>query len=1077
MKLRKVSKSTITLSILASFPFLALATLVGIKINEKRVLKVGDVLEDGSQVVKVGVDKEKLVKYKPLVTPTDTYYSTQKGYSLSNVGDIESTWDYYTGEGTMIAVIDSGFTYGHEDFTKNGVSTFSNKSAYFHLDDYDNPTSVLMDLATSDGWECMKHEYDTDYDEWDTHGSNVVGCAAAAMNGVGTVGIAPDATILALKIDFYDESINEAIKYAADQGADVINMSLGAYDTDDPHTSSDSWDDCAEGNADAIAYAINKGCIVVAAAGNEKTSAKSYPACNEGVIGVGALAKNSSTNAASFSNFNKNSDTQSGNHNVDVMAPGVVWAPGLDASELYNDSDDYPSLGYGETQGTSFASPITAGAAALWKQKYPSGTPAQFEADLYSRSVDMGNFAKYGNGRLDVYRLLDIANEGFELSTTSLSLNTHSEDVEISATSKAGTIASWASNNANVVTVSGTTGSVSGTARVHVVGSGTAKITVTDNHGNTGTINVTVAQYVDVTGVTLSKNSAEVALNKTITLTANVQPSNATNQNITWSSENESIATVNNNGVVTPVALGTTNIVATTVENGFFAKCAMTVKEASAEPQSGEILFGTASGRTSINATSVTGDDSLGNEWTITTSGTSSFTVNASYSQIGSKNNPASSINFVTTLSGSVTVTDFSVDLGGFSGTEGTVTLSVDDVTVGTGSLSGTDDVTIEMDEDYAAGQELKVSITDIAKGVKAYGISYTYEEGGTPVTKTSMQKAYEAVSALASGSTTSKSYIFTGIITGKVGNSFYMQDGEYGMYVYGGGTALITDSQVGHEATVTAKLTNYNGMYETANNTATVDVSSKTGSVEPLVITSYDALAAANQNVLSSLSSGVVTKKQSKASTQSGSQSDWKVVITVGGQEITVFGSRHLSTMNAINSIYDTLKVGDTISISNMETSVSNNNIQLALTEQSNITIGYSLTSFCEEFLGNIICNANGTTAPGFATGYSWAQFATLYGKLSSADQEALTNASTTGSELINQVAARYDYIVGKYGTSSYSDFMNREPASFSNNVVKTFNNNSAIMLIVLLSNFLVISAGALLLVLKKYKKQQFIK
>ena len=1074
MKLRKVSKSTkITLSILASFPFLALATLVGVKLNQKRALKVGDILENGSEVVKVGIEKDKLIKYKPFVTPTDTYYSKQKQYSLSNVGDIETTWDYYTGEGTMIAIIDSGFTYGHEDFTKNGVSTFSNKSAYFHVDDDENPTTVVKDMATSDGWECMKHEYDDeDYYEWDTHGSNVAGCAAAAMNGVGTVGIAPDATILALKIDFWDASINAAIEYAADQGADVINMSLGAYDTDDPHNSSDSFDGCAEGNADAIAYAINKGCIVVAAAGNESTNAKSYPACNQGVIGVGALAKNSSTSAASFSNFNKNSDTQSGNHNVDVMAPGVVWAPGLDGDELDNSKYNYPSFGYGETQGTSFASPITAGAAALWKQKYPSGTPAQFEADLYSRSVDMGNFTKYGNGRLDVYRLLDIANEGFTLSTTSLSLNTHSEDTEITATSKAGTIASWASNNTNVVTVSGTTGSASGTATVHVVGSGTAKITVTDNHSNVGTINVTVAQYVDVTGVTLNKNTAEVALNKTITLAATVQPTNATNKNITWSSENTGIATVNN-GVVTPVALGTTNIVVTTTEGGFTAQCAVTVKEASAEPQSGEILFGTSSGRTSVNATSVTGEDSLGNEWTITTAGTSSFTEQTNFSQIGSKNNPASSINFTTTLESSATITEFSVDLGGFSGTAGTVTLSVDNITVGTGSLSLTDDVTIEMSEDSAEGQVLKVSITNISKGVKAYGISYTYVEGGDPVSKTSMQKAYEAVSALSSGTTTSKSYTFTGIITGKVGNSFYMQDGAYGMYIYAGGTSMISDSAVGHEATVTAKLTNYNGMYETASNTATVNVSSNTGTIEPLTITSYDALAAANQNLLASLTSGVVKTKQSKASTTSGSTSDWKVVITVGNQDITVFGSRYLSTMNAINTLYDTLKVGDYISISNMETSVSNNNIQLALTDQSNITIGYSLNSFCEEFLGNIICNANGTSAPAFASGYSWAQFATLYAKLSSSDQSALTNASATGSELINQVVARYDYIVGKYGTATYSDFMNRNPASLSNSIMSINNNNGALVLLITITSVLIISAGALLLMLKKYKKQ----
>ena len=544
---------------------MAIALATGFSIKEAKKLKVGDFIDGNKEIVAINENPSK-IKYKPLVVPTDTYYPTQKSYSMNSVGDIETTWDYYKGDGIKIAIIDSGITYGHEDFPN-----LLNQSAYFETSYYTvggkEYSETTKTLATSDNWQCMKHEYDTDYSEWDTHGSNVAGCAAAALNGKGTVGIAPNAQILMCKIDFYDESINEAIKYATDQGCDVINMSLGGYDDDDYPSGESHWAGAKTGNADAIAYAIEHGVIVVAAAGNEKSSAYSYPACNDGVIGVGALAKNSTTTAASFSNYNKTTDTKNGNHNVDVMAPGVVYAPGLDESELGNSKNDYPKLGYSETQGTSFASPIVAGAAALWKQKY-HGTPAQFEEHLYDRAVNMNNFTKFGNGRLDVYKLLDIENEGIELSTTSLTLNTKSADQTVTATSNDSTIKSWSSSNTSVVSVSGATGSKSSTATVHVVGAGTTQITVTDNNNNTAKISVTVSQYISVTGInTTLANNAEIKQGKSANIGASVTPSNASEQGITYTSNNPSIATVDSTGKITGIAIGQTSITMNASDN------------------------------------------------------------------------------------------------------------------------------------------------------------------------------------------------------------------------------------------------------------------------------------------------------------------------------------------------------------------------------------------------------------------------------------------------------------------------------------------------------------------------------
>ena len=136
---------------------------------------------------------------------------------------------------------------------------------------------------------------------------------------------------------------------------------------------------------------------------------------------------------------------------------------------------------------------------------------------------------------------------------------------------------------------------------------------------------------------------------------------------------------------------------------------------------------------TQINAASVTGDDSFGNTWTITTVGTSSFTQNAAYSQVGSSNSPATSITFTTTLAQETTFTAFSAKFGGNNNTAGTITLTVDDTTVGSGSLSGSSDVVVE-NTTTATGTVLTVTVTNIAKGVKCYYISYTISTGTDPM-------------------------------------------------------------------------------------------------------------------------------------------------------------------------------------------------------------------------------------------------------------------------------------------------------------------------------------------------------
>ena len=155
-----------------------------------------------------------------------------------------------------------------------------------------------------------------------------------------------------------------------------------------------------------------------------------------------------------------------------------------------------------------------------------------------------------------------------------------------------------------------------------------------------------------------------------------------------------------------------------------------------------------------INAASVTGDDNLGNTWTITTVGTTSYTANNAYYQVGSSSKPATSITFTTTLPSEGNITAFSAKFGGFSGTAGTLTLKVDDTSVRTGVLNAANDVTVS-NSSQATGKKLTVTVTGIAKGVKVYYISYTYttSSGGsepeTPATElTNDQFAWSAATA-----------------------------------------------------------------------------------------------------------------------------------------------------------------------------------------------------------------------------------------------------------------------------------------------------------------------------------------
>lgn len=740
--------------------FFALSAGFLVNHNLKRHYRPGDfVPEENAYYAEKITDPTGLIKAHKFLAPSDPEYSTQKGWSMNNVGNIESVWSCYTGEGTTVAIIDDGFDVNHPEYRRSdGSSAILSTSRYY----YSNSSGTDAYYRSYSQYpNCLDEDWDTDYDEWATHGTNTSTTAAAPINGVGGVGIAPGANILALKIDMSFVAIKKSIEYAITQNVDVINMSVGAYadyNFEDGFGEIQNPAEDEDGNKYSASYysgtatylnyvckqAYDAGIIVVASAGNEATTHKSYPACNTNVIGVGALYKNSNTTLAPFTNYVDT--TQDGEINVDILAPGYVYTAHQEGTQSSIEHT------YNDTAGTSFSSPIVAGAACLWRQKNPSGTPAQFLTKLQSSASNIGYYknkniprSKYKGystdvgpsnitqGQLNVYDLMDMDTPFVELEASSYNI-TVSQNKQIGFERYNGTL-TYQSSNTNIATVSNT-GLITG------VGAGTTTITVTaTKNGNTDSASLTVyvASAVPSTSLTFSPNSVTLTVGETYESepTIVLTPSNASRV-FAFASNDESVATVNyETGLVTAVGAGAAKIEAITEYgsgNGFLD---VTV-EASSTPSEGTISFNNSgsSGSMAVSSTSASGTDTLSNTWTVTTTGTNSFTANAEYYQIGSSKSPATTINFSMTLSSSVTFSAVTARLGGFSGTTADVAIKVGETTVGTGTVPASSDVSVT-NSSTASGTTLTVTLSSIQKGIKAYYISYSYTGSGGSSTPT----------------------------------------------------------------------------------------------------------------------------------------------------------------------------------------------------------------------------------------------------------------------------------------------------------------------------------------------------
>ncbi|MFD5392803.1 S8 family serine peptidase [Streptomyces sp. NPDC127097] len=233
----------------------------------------------------------------------------------------EQLWKEATGKGVTVAVLDTGFRQTHQDL----------KGQFLPGPDFGKTTQEEGAKNLKPGENVLDH------------GTGMAAIIAGHGHGPGgsegVKGLAPDAKIL--PVPEYKNS-GLATRWAADHGADVINMS---------YTEGRSADTC-----DSIHYAISKGAVVVAGMGNEAATDKNYPVGCPGVIGVGAVDEYGKS--AEFNNYNSD---------MDLLAPGVK----IPAATGRSDSS------YHTENGNSGSTAYVSAAAALLKEKYPSLTPGQ----------------------------------------------------------------------------------------------------------------------------------------------------------------------------------------------------------------------------------------------------------------------------------------------------------------------------------------------------------------------------------------------------------------------------------------------------------------------------------------------------------------------------------------------------------------------------------------------------------------------------------------------------------------------------------------------------------------------------
>ena len=331
------------------------------------------------------VEMNRLNRFCAEIAPNDPRYNEQWNLKAMN---LPKAWHIEQGKpNVVVAVVDSGIQRENPEF-RNQLWRNHGEIASNGIDDDEN--GYIDDI---NGWDFSDaptlpghgdwKERDNEPDDETGHGTHVSGIIAAeANNGIGIAGIAWGCRLMPLRAGFrigagaflQNDDIAAAIVYAADNGADVINLSLG--DTVNAFLIQD-----------AVEYAYNRGCILVGAAGNSPEPGAYYPAALNKVISVASLDKNLQLGNSNFG------------ASVDIAAPGEeILSTDLNINQS--------SPGYNYRSGTSMAAAHVSGVAALLISANPSCSNTEIQQWLTGTVRELAITHLVGAGLVDAYAAL-----------------------------------------------------------------------------------------------------------------------------------------------------------------------------------------------------------------------------------------------------------------------------------------------------------------------------------------------------------------------------------------------------------------------------------------------------------------------------------------------------------------------------------------------------------------------------------------------------------------------------------------------------------------------------------------------
>jgi subtilisin family serine protease len=293
-----------------------------------------------------------------------------------------AAWDTATGDGVVVAVVDTGIDYNHPDIAANVWTNPNEIDSNFNDDD---GNGFVDDVR---GWNFVFGNNDvTDHNG---HGTHVAGTiAATGDNGIGVIGVAWHSRVMPVKgLDDngfgFDFTLAPAIEYAAANGADVINASWEGQDS-------------SQSIEEAIQFATGLGAVFVAAAGNESQDAmNAFPASSPEAITV--AASDPFGNLAFFSNFGPKIDTTApGVDILSLQASGTFLGPPV-------------SDGYTRLDGTSMAAPHVSGVAALALSENPAYSPEQVRQIIRSSNTANPFDSRFGYGSLNAAAAAAVVN-------------------------------------------------------------------------------------------------------------------------------------------------------------------------------------------------------------------------------------------------------------------------------------------------------------------------------------------------------------------------------------------------------------------------------------------------------------------------------------------------------------------------------------------------------------------------------------------------------------------------------------------------------------------------------------------